>query len=247
MAKLLDLMKTVAGRDLLFGPQGTFKYPVEWQLKMLGLDEEKVARLKGRCVLDVGCGNGDLVYYLRSRGISAEGIDACAPGDEGFMRNRITKVYPWDGCIMRGNDSYEVVLANSLNVLTNTLSSQYDASRKLTLEHTKGEERLMALFDEQIREMGGYAKATISEILRVLKTGGRFITSPDLDRLEDKIPEVVEGKYRIEREPAEFVLEIEALTRRSREMREIMATFGHSTKKGIFPDFLKNRMIIYKG
>ncbi len=243
--RLIELLNTVEGRTLLFGKQGKRDYPYEWQVKMLGL-AERISQLKGKNVLDIGCGKeANLVYYLRKQGINTEGIDVRAPNDDGFLRQNITNIYPWDGSIMRGDNEYDAIFANSQNTLINALSDQKEASIKIASDSTGDDEFTMMMLEEDLKKMDVHAYATISEILRVLKPGGYFISSPDLNKLEEKMGKQLQG-CRIEREPVAFMAKLEKMIKKDSQAIEMIKSFKYNVKGGVFPDFLKKRLVIYK-
>src|SRR3989338_6815981 len=92
----------------LGGKTANFQVPLEFQMPLLGLDEETIKSLKGKTGLDIGCGNGSLVEELRKKDILFEGIDPEAPQDKPyFIRQQITSVYPFEGSIPREDNSYD--------------------------------------------------------------------------------------------------------------------------------------------
>jgi SAM-dependent methyltransferase len=236
----------ISGRinmNQIFGMQEEPEYPYDWQIKMLGLDEKRLNQLKGGNILDIGCGReANLVYHLRRRGVNAEGIDSRAPSGDGFLRQHITNVYPGEGSIMRGNEEYDAVFANSMDALTHAFSDQEEASRKvISMNGVVG----LLRFEAQLKKTKNYAPAVILEILRVLKPGGYFISSPDLNKLEDRMGKELRG-CRIEREPVGFVLELEKMIQDDPDAQKIFTSFGYDLQGGVLPDFLKNRLVIYK-
>src|SRR4030042_6967834 len=96
-------------RNALFGKPGTAHFPVVWQLARLGLDEERIKKMEDKNVLDLGCGNGELVKFLIKKRIKAEGISPDAPEGDGFMRQKVKSIYPLEGSIPREDEFYDIV------------------------------------------------------------------------------------------------------------------------------------------
>jgi SAM-dependent methyltransferase len=217
-------------------------FPYDWQIEMLGL-AGRIPNLKGENVLDAGCGReANLVYHLRKQGINAEGIDIMAPNDDGFLRQNITNIYPWEGSIMRSDNEYSAVFANSMNELTHAFSDQEEASRNFITELGVG---ALLRFETNLEKIKKRAPLIILEILRVLKPGGYFISSPDLNKLEEKMGDQLTG-CRIVREPVKFALELEKEVAADPAARKIFDSFQYCPENGVFPNFLKNRLVIYK-
>lgn len=63
--------------------------PLKYQRAIMGLNRQVLRGLKGRRALDVGCGDGQLVEFLRRNGVLAEGIDSRAPNKIYFMKRNI--------------------------------------------------------------------------------------------------------------------------------------------------------------
>jgi len=234
---------------LLFGIPGTMQHPLEVQRDRLGLDDEEVRKLKAGSLLDVGCGGGELVYFLRAQGVEAEGIDPKAPGGEFFMRQSITAEYPWEGSVMRPDGSYDVIVAHTSNQLANAFSTQMHASRKVyerLSEKTPLGRLLMDAYDLGKEDSYKTGCAIISEVMRLLKKGGRFIFSSYLDLLEEKLGNKLEG-FRIEKQPIKSLFEIERTLEGDPRAIAIVKSYGHEVKDGaLFPDHFKHRTVLYK-
>jgi hypothetical protein len=161
--------------DILFsqmlevtGPDGRQAgHPVWLQRCHLLLLDDEVQDLasRGAKVLDVACGNGVLVEYLRREGVNAEGICSQAPNKPYFMSQNITSVYPMDGCIPKESGLYDLVLMNSIPEVIynfNTMPNRNESWKEHYMD---------AFF-------------ILAESFRVLAPGGRFVTFPALRKLE---------------------------------------------------------------
>lgn len=245
--ELVDMLSDPDSRDALFGKPGTLNFPIGWQVAQLGLDDKKLEDFKNKKILDLGCGNGNLVKYLIKKGIKAEGISPEAPEGDYFMRQKVKSVHPLKGSIPRKDENYNIVLANSINTLTLAFSSYREALRKQTMSRFKGDLGSLKRLDADLKKMDVEAHMMMLETLRVLKKGGRFICSPYLDKLQEHMSfEFSKGNYRIEKEPIEFVLQMEEMMKKESGIKTVMQSFGHNINKQAFPEFFRNRMILYK-
>lgn len=158
---------------------GECNYNSELQLLELGLEEIDIEEMAGRKILDLGCGIGNLVEFLRQRRVDAEGIDPEAPEKPYFMRRRISsepsEKIPQQDCF------YDFVLSHGLTPLGYAFS-------------TSGEEY------QDIPSFKLEGEAILSEALRVLRTDGRMIVTPQLDLLDlNHLTRIRAGNYRIEK------------------------------------------------
>jgi len=246
--ELVRILSSHDARNALFGMPGTRHFPVEWQLVHLGLDKGKIKEMQGKNVLDLGCGNGDLVKYLIEQEIKAEGISPEAPEGDYFMRQKVTSIHPHKGSIPRPDESYDVVLSNSNNVLCMAFSSHAEAERKTAIEYFLGNPRGLAKFNKEVQSMGVEAHLMMMEILRVMKRKGEFICSPYLDKLQEKMAfELSNSNYKIVKEPNEFALALEERIRADETAKRVMQLMTHTPNEVVLPDYLKHRLIIYKG
>lgn len=178
--------------EMLAGEPGFKLFPLKCQLDVLGFNEETVSRLRGERVLDVACGDGRLVEYLRQRGVEAGGMDARAPDAEHYIRRNITGIHPMSGSIPRPDEHYRLVVCHS-------------ALPNFVFNH-KNDGSSSPFTEENMR-----AQFMMLESLRVLRNGGRFVTSPGFSNLDALKYAVGEG-YRFERE--EFGEELRASSER---------------------------------
>lgn len=154
--------------------------PVEFQLALLGLNEETIKNLQGKTGLDIACGNGSLVEDLIDKGILFEGIDLQAPEKPYFIRQNITNVSPLIGSIPRDDDSYDIVTAFQC----------WDLNRGFTMPgvfrtavETEGE----GANDDRYTARYQHAQSTVYEATRVAKPGCKVVAYPALTRLEETI------------------------------------------------------------
>jgi len=155
--------------------------PVKYQLPLLGLTEGKVKsyRRTGLSGLDIGCGEGHLVDYLRQKGFDFEGLDKLERAEPYFMNQWITGIKGHGG-IPRRDDTYDMVFAFQ----NATLNSSFSAN---TILRDQLEEP--GFLSTEQKKKGGEilanAQYIIYEATRVLKPTGRFVIYPSLVRLED--------------------------------------------------------------
>jgi SAM-dependent methyltransferase len=233
-------MTTEEMRNALFGMPGKVQYPLEMTLDDLGLDEKRLREFKGKGVLDIGCGEGILVEFLREMGIQAEGIDPHAPSKTYFMRRKINGVYPMAESIPRPDGSYELVVAHSVTQFVHAFSSFRDQIRRVSAEVALGD---FSSVDEMLKTSGIEAHLAMLESLRVLKHGGKMIVYPGLDLLEEKMSlEFSGGRYHIGRETVEWVCKEEAQPQ-SRAEWDLFKMIGCPDGN---PEHLKYRTVITK-
>jgi len=189
------------------GRPGYRFFPLKRQLFSLGLFREDVdllAKTHAR-VLDLGCGNGSLVNYLCEQGINAEGIGSTAPIGERFMRQDITAVHPAKGCIPRKTENYDFVFIHSIPRLNVAFSSFLDHRLDDAVIMLGVTPRMVnAVVNSEFLE----SYMLMCEGLRVLKSGGTLISSPALNKLEEKMHFELDGKYTVEHRPSYFGLQL---------------------------------------
>lgn len=165
----------------------------EWksqdQLANLGFSLEAVAQISGP-VLDIGCGSkANLVYYLRSCGVYAEGIDPrVSNGIPFLMRQAIEGIHPSVGSIHRKDDFYQLVLSHMNCDVYGGLSSL-----ALVFDRVRQRQGVSAeALRQQATDRNLQASVIICESLRVLnKKSGKLICFPSLDLLEERLGAVI--------------------------------------------------------
>ncbi len=149
--------------------------PLEHQVSLLGLNSGALKALKGKIVLDLACGCGSLVNYLRENGVNAQGLDPRAPEADHFMRCSVLGL--GDRGIPVGDCSYDAVFSFQ-NVPLNTA---FGSAGDYWLERN-------ASFGEaatrQFSQRCGEAHYMISEIGRVLRPGCKATIYPFLYKLK---------------------------------------------------------------
>ena len=156
---------------------GHHQFPVETQLKILGLDSKKLEKLRksNAKVLDFGCGNGSLVYHLRDNGINAEGLDPHAPNESFFIRQEISTKEPYNE-ILKLDSEYDLITGFQNPTLTSAL--------RYTLKEIVEEgdgcrcNRCVKEAKEFYKKHNDMAKNIVKEMGRVLKPNGQAIIFP---------------------------------------------------------------------
>lgn len=163
---------------VLNGDNAFLQVPVKYQIGLLGLNKQTVSALKDKSTLDIGCGKGALVEYLREQGINCEGIDPqVEQGSDYLIKQLISGIHPMSGAIPRGNDTYEMVSAFQ-NYSLNRAFTRNIIREQIVAE--LGEEAIKQ--HQRLIELGHF---NIDEGARVLKPGKRFAIYPALKRLEE--------------------------------------------------------------
>lgn len=238
--KLTKILSNAGSRNQIFGRPGTMNFTVEWQLEHLGLDKQKVAKLKGEKVLDLGCGVGTLVNYLITKGVLAEGISPDAPRGKNFIGQKVESIYPSKGSIPREEEHYDRVFANAVNALTLAFSSQREAAREQGRVHAGGNLVYLRNLDTYLMEIGIEGYSIMMEALRVLKKGGKFICSPFMDKLQMYMgPELSKGNYKIEKEPIALVSRLVESAKKKSWNKKNHGIFWLWWFKRNYPKFLK--------
>lgn len=159
--------------------------PVENQRRLLGLDNKVVAELSGVRFLDIGCGKGGLVKFLRKKGVEAEGIDSSVKVNfslkKYFIKQNITGRYPSKGSIPRPDNFYQMIVTFQVGNLNDafTVGGILRDPRQ-----RKGASSKDIMGYSEAVESG---KNAIFEGVRVLAPGGKFVIYPELSRLEEVI------------------------------------------------------------
>ena len=142
-----------------FGPDGNIRWPLFIQALALGITKKTVHSLKGKKVLDIGCGEQhDLVTYLRKMEVDAEGIDP-----------KIKESQPWligaaiggDKSIPRPDGHYDLILGHCM----------YPVYQGLQEGKVDAEDIASSMIK-------------MIETLRVLKNSGGFVAYPEINKKE---------------------------------------------------------------
>jgi SAM-dependent methyltransferase len=144
--------------------------PIKFQLSLLGLDTQLLRSLKGKAVLDVACGNGELVKHLRSQDIAAEGMDKNAPTEPYFINKNIVNMGV-EGGIPRPDNTYELTLSFQNGTLNAAFAIHKIGSNTL---------KLLEIDTNFDAERYFQAQSTIHEMIRTTKSGSKIIIFPDL-------------------------------------------------------------------
>jgi SAM-dependent methyltransferase len=157
---------------------------VRFQAPILGFTKTVIKSLRKAKVLDVACGNGDLVRYLRRKGIDAEGIDPAAPANSThFMSKLILESGERKG-IPRPPRSYDLVVTFQNHPLNSYLGPPSGNNQEL----------VSLINDEAFRDSGAHemfvkdcmaAQNMIHEMIRVVKPEGKIVIWPELSRIEE--------------------------------------------------------------
>jgi len=180
--EVFDFLRDDEVRREIFGDTRDVLHPLEENLLFLGLDAA-LKDLDGKRVLDIGCGReARLVYYMRRKGVDAEGIDSEVEARESFLiARKITSIAPGKGAIPRQDDSYDLVVACSNPVLDQAFTSFRELNKRRALKESLCD---FEEVDRLYRENAIYATFIILEALRVLRKKGRFVCYPSLDKID---------------------------------------------------------------
>lgn len=149
--------------------------PVEFQLEMFGFDSKALKGLKGKRVLDVACGDGSMVRYLRKKDILAEGIDSNAPSnDSHFMKKDITSMGKSSG-IPRPNKTYDLVISFQ-NSTINSAFTPWDFYSEFIPEDDG--------MKDYYNNMCLQAQMMVHEMVRTTKPGGKVLIFPSQNEIK---------------------------------------------------------------
>jgi SAM-dependent methyltransferase len=154
--------------------------PVEYQTRLLGLDESAIETYSGSKAMDFGCGEGKLVYHLRERGIDFEGMDIAAPDEDFFIRQSVTGIHPNYGCVPRKDNTYDLVVAFQNGCLNRAFTVGGEIRNPA---NSGGSQRDMDIHTSRIM----YGQFIALEALRILKKGARAVFYPNLTRFQDSM------------------------------------------------------------
>lgn len=151
--------------------------PPAHQIPLLGLTPEVIAQLKGKRVLDFGCGIGSLVRKLRKEGVLAEGIDPRAPNREHFYRIHVEGVGRKRGIPVE-DGRYNTIVSFQ----NPTLNIAFTGLRDTWLDGLSGV--LLDAGKSELDKTLGDASYAVSEIGRTLARRGRAIIYPAARTIE---------------------------------------------------------------
>jgi len=168
--------------ELAINGNAHVQVPPYFQAGIFGLDASLLRQLASMNArgLDIGCGNGSLVKYLREKEVSFEGIDSQAPQAEYFMKQNITGMKPMAGAIPRPDNSYELVVA-----FQNIMLNRAFTKGGILHDPTKRDGESWEIEDHESRVRTG--QFIFYEGARVVKPGGRFLIYPEAKRIDDLI------------------------------------------------------------
>ena len=100
-------------------------------------------------VLDIGCGLGFLIEYLRGLGIDAEGIDQDAPNKTYIIQQNCFSIHPDPGSIPRKDYTYDYILSHGVTPPILDLDSENSIiiPESLRVLKTNGEMIITPSFD----------------------------------------------------------------------------------------------------
>jgi SAM-dependent methyltransferase len=184
---VLDFLRGLSNHLETLAKEGEGKeyrnVPYKYQLTIFDLTQREIKRMKSwkyHC-LDIGCGNGSLVEYLRSEGLDCEGVDKTAPKRPHFINHHITGING-NGGIPRTDNTFDLVLAfqnSCLNYAFQSNSYFREDIEDLQQQRLSPEDK--NLVAQELMD----AQHIIYEGARVLRPGGRFMIYPNLPRLEE--------------------------------------------------------------
>jgi SAM-dependent methyltransferase len=184
---VLDFLRGLSNHLETLAKEGEGKeyrnVPYKYQLMIFDLTQREIKRMKSwkyHC-LDIGCGNGSLVEYLRNEGLDCEGVDKTAPKRPHFINHHITGING-NGGIPRPDNTYDLVLAfqnSCLNYAFQSNSYFREDIEDLEQQRLSPEDKKLVT----IALMN--AQQIIYEGARVLRPGGRFMIYPSLPKLEE--------------------------------------------------------------
>ncbi len=147
----------------------TVNFSVAFQRESLGLDSGLIESLKGKRVLDLGCGStANFVNYLRHYGIEAEGIDVSVPHSS-YLVNQ--KICPRK--IPREDETYDLIIAHSFSPFEMGLTPFGSFKKKI--------ESLTGAISFDFEDPAKVARFILEDALRVLRRGGKLVTRPAID------------------------------------------------------------------
>jgi SAM-dependent methyltransferase len=149
--------------------------PAGLSLPLLGLDKNAIDLLRGKRVLDFGCGNGGLVAFLRSRGIEAEGIDPEAPEGVPYLMKRFVAGTGEEAGIPRPDGHYSLITCFQVPPIN-------IAFRKPSVEEMLANSDEDGVSEEYRARLGterSFGQALVQEMIRATAKGGSVVIFPE--------------------------------------------------------------------
>lgn len=161
--------------------------PLDYQLKMLGLEGETLDDMKGKRVLDLACGVGELVDYLCTQGVRAEGIDPRAPDKNYFTRREVTGTRRGEG-FPAVDENYDFIISFQNPILNQgTGKGKLDFLREIGLPVGLPP----GFAHAHLESLCKCARCMILEMGRTLVVGGRTLIYPALTELDEREKELL--------------------------------------------------------
>jgi len=178
----------------------TQQHMPEMQLACFGLSLAELKSLDGK-VLDFGCGkDANLVSYLRSHGIAAEGIDPALQQEaDHLMKKEVSEISPLQGCIPRPDNTYQLIVSN----MVNPLITAFSVSQEDNVAYCKANSppRFSTEIEQEMTDLTLRCTFAIMELTRVLAPTGRYICFPSLSNLNNACGGIIDqAGYTISRE-----------------------------------------------
>jgi hypothetical protein len=172
-------------------PPSYFQYSIERQVSRLGLDDNSLRAFRGKRILDIGCGlDANLVEFLRTRGIEAEGIDPVVKADKPYLiRAPIYGLIQNEGAIPRPDNHYDLVLSHgnsTLRVFTDFKDTDMKTFNEMAEDEAHDLEERLAFKRDNARAFNDGCLCGVfmlAEMLRVVHPEGKVVCYPGFTKL----------------------------------------------------------------